>query len=131
MDHQQLNILFHLASLDGNLDESELNFIKELANESGIQLNSMEFTFSEETERQYLHNITPDDKFELVYYLIRLMKIDGKLHRNEVNYCAKICSLLGYNQLALLQLMLKIHTGEMSIPEKEALKYDIQKYLND
>jgi hypothetical protein len=45
-----------------------------------------------------MSEMTPDEKFEHLYYLITLMKSDGKIFQNEIDFCEKIADKLGYRK---------------------------------
>jgi len=57
------------------------------------------------------------------------MKIDGRLYKEEIKYCAKIASKLGYEEDVLRELMLKIYSDPHISTDKESLKAKIQTYL--
>jgi len=58
------------------------------------------------------------------------MKIDGKLYNEEIEYCARMASKLGYDQGVLFELMLKIYADPDLCEDKDTLKKQIQGFLN-
>ena len=57
------------------------------------------------------------------------MKIDGRLYKEEITYCAKIASKLGYEEDVLREMILKIYSDPHITTDKESLKAKIQAYL--
>ena len=75
--------------------------------------------------------VSPDEKYDYIYNLVQLMKIDGRLYKEELSFCARIASKLGYDENVLLELMLKIYSDPHITTDKDSLKSTIQKYLKD
>ena len=57
------------------------------------------------------------------------MKIDGRLYKEEIRFCARLVSKLGYEEDVLRELILKIYSDQHISTDKEALKDTIQQYL--
>jgi hypothetical protein len=57
------------------------------------------------------------------------MKIDGRLYKEEIQYCARMAVNLGYDEEVLTELMLKIYSDPHISADKESLKATIQQYL--
>jgi hypothetical protein len=76
----------------------------------------------------------PDDlnnheKFNYIFTLVQLMKIDEKIYNAEIKYCAKVAAKLGYNEYILFDLMLNVRSAAMSYDEIESLRQLTEKYL--
>ena len=52
-----------------------------------------------------------------------------ELYKEEIKFCAKMASKLGYSEEVLLELMLKIYSDPNISADKEGLKSTIQLYL--
>ena len=70
-----------------------------------------------------------EQKFDYIFSLVQLMKIDQRLYRNEIKYCAKVASTLGYREEVLFELMLKVKSFEMEKNEMDALRKLTATYL--
>ena len=57
------------------------------------------------------------------------MKIDGRLYKEEIQFCARIASKIGYEEEVLIELMLKVYSDPDISADKDTLKTTIQKYL--
>ena len=58
------------------------------------------------------------------------MKIDERLYSEEIKYCAKVASKLGYNEQVLVDLMLHVKPTSMSTDDVSALRELTRKYLS-
>jgi len=56
------------------------------------------------------------------------MKIDERLYQDEIRFCSKVASRLGYDQTVMFDLMLHVR-AVMEANEKGALKRLTAKYL--
>lgn len=126
---EQLKLLANLARIDGDMGENERNFIINLGKANGFPESSIETLFYEEHEIIVPKSLTPDQRFNYIFSLIQLMKIDERLYQEEIKYCAGIATKLGYNPEVLVELMLKVTGNEMQPDEITALKNLTAKYI--
>ena len=125
----QLKLLTNLALIDGAVAEKEQQFITNIGIANGHEPSEILPLFS-----QYHEAIIPDDlntnqKFNLIFNLVQLMKIDGRLYQDEIKYCSAVASRLGYNPEVMFELMLGVRTAAMEDNEIEALKNLMGRYI--
>ena len=85
--------------------------------------------FSNGSDGEIPANLTNDEKFEYIFTLIQLMKIDEKIYRDEIVFCSEVASALGYRKEVLVELMLKVKNTSMGAEELEELKKLTATYL--
>jgi hypothetical protein len=109
----QIKSLITLARIDGEVAEKERSYIYTIGEANGISESMIKPLFNQDHEIIVPTQLTADEKFQYIFSLVQLMKIDERLYKNEIRYCAKITSKLGYNQEALfdLMLLLKVYLG--------------------
>ncbi len=129
MAKAHLNILVKLAKIDGVLVQDEIRLITKIGLANGMTDKEIQECFDHPQALETLEELTADEKYEFLYNVIQLMKIDGRLHQEEIEFCAKVVSRLGYDQAVLLELLLKIYGDDRISADKESLKTTIQKYL--
>lgn len=126
---QQLNVLIQLASADTSIDERELDHINAIAKASG---------FSDEVVRELIKNpqpigklntLTEDERFEYLYMVIQLMKIDGQVFKSEIVFCEEIAEKLGYKKQVVAELSKNIYSDPKITADREYLKDKAVKYL--
>ena len=129
MSRTHLNILVQLAKVDGVVVQDEIDLIKQIGQANGMSSDEISQCFDDPELVENLDKLSDDEKYEFIYNIVQLMKIDGRLYKEELKFCAKMASKLGYDEGVLLELMLKIYSDPDITTDKESLKSTIQKYL--
>lgn len=129
MSRSHLNVLVQLARIDGVVVQDEIDLIKHIGENNGMTSDEISQCFEDPELIEDLTGLSDDEKYEYIYNIVQLMKIDGRLYKEEVRFCAKMASKLGYNEQVLLELMLKIYSDPDITTDKATLKSTIQKYL--
>lgn len=129
MIRTHISLLVQLARVDGVVVQDEIDLIKQIGHSHGMSSDEISACFENPHLVEDLDNLTNDEKYEYIYNIVRLMKIDGRLYKEEISFCARLASKLGYNEGVLLELMLKIYSDPDISADKENLKSTIQQYL--
>lgn len=125
----QLKLLINLARVDNTVVEKERAYILNIGKANGIPAEEINPLFDREHEMIVPDNLTDSQRFDYIFSLVQLMKIDERLYKDEIRYCARVASRLGYDQAVIFDLML--HVREiMESNELEKLKKLTAKYLN-
>ena len=124
-----LNILIQLAKIDGVVVKEEIDLINQVGIANGLTQQDIETCFDQEISLDDLSNLSDDEKFEYIYSVVQLMKIDGRIYDEEIKFCAKMVSKLGYEKEVLFELILKIYSDPKLTIDKSVIKNQIQKYL--
>src|SRR6478736_3239984 len=94
----QVKLLTNLARIDGEVAEKERTYIYTIGEANGISESVIKPLFNHDHEIIVPTKLTTDQKFDYIFSLVQLMKIDERLYKTEIQYCAKITSKLGYTQ---------------------------------
>lgn len=130
MSRSQLQILVQLAKIDGVVSQDEIDLIRQVGKANGLTEDDIAAAFDETREVGNLESLSDDEKYEYIYRVVQLMKIDGRLYKEEITYCAKMAAKLGYSEDVLYHLITKIYADPHISADKEALKKKVQKYLH-
>jgi uncharacterized tellurite resistance protein B-like protein len=125
---EQLKLLVNLAHVDGSMAEREKTYIVNIGKANGFPESSIATLFYHLHDEIIPDNLTDDQKFNYIYSLVQLMKIDERLYQEEIKYCSKIAARLGYGQEAMFELMLRVK-NTVDETERKALQELTQKYL--
>lgn len=126
----QLHVLVQLAKVDGVVVQDEIDLIKQIGEAHGLSSEEISACFDDpDTEIRDLSDMGDDEKYEHIYNLVQLMKIDGRLYKEEINFCSRLAGKLGYDEAVLLELMVKIYSDPDITTDKVSLKSTIQKFL--
>jgi tellurite resistance protein len=98
---KKLNLLVHLANLDGKFDQTERDVLSSMLKEAGTAIDQ----FSENGKPILLSDYDNGvDKIDVLYWAIRLIKADGKIHPDELAFCKALALKLGFN-LSVLDVL--------------------------
>tara|TARA_Y100001949_G_C15915556_1_gene298847 strand:- start:363 stop:758 length:396 start_codon:yes stop_codon:yes gene_type:complete len=129
MSRTHLNLLVQLAKIDGVVVQDEIDLIKKIGKANGMSSEEISECFEDPNLIEDLDHLTADEKYDYIYNIVQLMKIDGRLYKEEIRFCAKVISKLGYQEDVLRELILKIYSDEHISTDKSSLKETIQQYL--
>ena len=124
-----LNILVQLARVDGVVVQEEIDLINQVGKANNLSDEEITRCFDDPSDVGTLHHLSDDEKYDFIYGIVQLMKIDGRLYQDEIKFCAKMASKLGYEEDVLLELMLKIYSDPDVSADKSSLKDKIQTFL--
>jgi len=125
----QMKLLISLAQIDGKVADRERNYIINIGRANGIYPDEVVPLFTQRHEVIVPQNLTNDHKFDYIFSLVQLMKIDERMYREEILFCSTIASSLGYDKEVMFELMLHVKSGAMKEEEMSALKEMTQKFL--
>lgn len=116
---KKINLLVHLAKADGHLDESEKKLIQEILVEAGehSQVNWSQSTASSLDGVAQIH-----DKEKLLHWALRLIKIDGILHADEIAYCKALAIKLKFRPELI------DHYTNADLPELEQFAASVSRF---
>jgi uncharacterized tellurite resistance protein B-like protein len=125
----QLKLLINLARIDGAVAEKERKYIANIGLANGVSIEDIAPLFDQNHEIIVPANLEKDERFEYIFSLVQLMKIDERLYQEEIRYCSKVASKLGYDESVMFELMLHVREV-MEANELQALKKLTEKYLS-
>ncbi len=128
MQLHQIKLLVSLARVDGEIVERERSYILNIGHANEIKPSEILPLFTSSQEEIIPSGLTDDEKFKYIFSLVQLMKIDGRLYREEIKYCSVVAAKLGYNEQVVFDLMLQV-SAEMGAAEVKALEELTQKFL--
>jgi hypothetical protein len=129
MGMTQLKLLINLAQIDGEVAEREKQYILNIGKAHRIYANHVIPMLEKRYPIIIPDNLTADEKFEYIFSLVQLMKIDGKNYKEEILFCSKIAARLGYEQGVMLDLLHHVSASVMPEAQLDELKKLTEKYL--
>ena len=92
----ELNVLIRLALVDNVLHPKEAGLIRVIGRANDIPLAVIEEMIQNPEPEMDLHAMTEEEKFEHLFYLVLLMKADGRVLTTEIEFCEAIADKLNY-----------------------------------
>ncbi len=125
----QMKLLISLAQIDGNVADRERNYIVNIGRANGIYPDEIVPLFEKRHELIIPKDLTAEQKFHYIFNLVRLMKIDERMYKEEILFCSKIAASMGYDQHVMFDLLLHVRGAAMADDEIDALRKLTEKYL--
>lgn len=117
----QLKLLVNLALIDDEVADKEKKYITNIGLANGLTEHDVAYLFGQNHEVIVPQGLSSDQKFDYLFSLVQLMKIDERLYKEEIKYCSQVASKLGYKQEVMFELMLKV-SATMKKAEIESLR---------
>jgi len=125
----QMKLLISLAQIDGSMADREKNYIVNIGRANGLYPDEVIPLFEKRHDLIVPDDLTTDERFNYIFSLVQLMKIDERMYKEEILFCSKIAGNLGYDQDVMFDLLLHVRTGKMGADEMAALKKTTEKHL--
>jgi len=125
----ELNILINLAASDKNVAEREAKLIHTIGKANGISKEEVDNMLQNPQPIAAFTTLTPDQKFEHLYYLIQLMKMDGQVFRSEIIFCENIAEKLGYKKGVVAEISQHVYSDPSITADRNMIKAKADKFL--
>lgn len=125
----ELNVLINLAAIDKIMDVKEVKLIQMIGLANGISREEIDHMIKNPQTILSMGHMTADEKFEHLYYLITLMKADGKIFQNEIDFCETVASRLGYRKGVVAAMSQHIYSDIAVRADRELLRSKSDQYI--
>ncbi len=128
MYERQLHILSQLAYTDQNISDQEKQFITIIGKANGVPEEKIDEIISNPEPIGDLHHLSDDEKYEYLYNIVQLMKIDGKVYKSEIVFCQEMAERLGYKKKVISELSAYIYSDPSITTNRDALKAKVKRF---
>jgi uncharacterized membrane protein YebE (DUF533 family) len=125
----ELNVLINLAASDKNVAERESKLIQTIAKANGISKDEVDQMMNNPKPINNINSLTQDEKFEHLYYLIQLMKMDGQVFRSEIVFCEQIAEKLGFKKGVVAEISQHVYSDPSITADRDMIKQKAEKFL--
>jgi hypothetical protein len=128
----ELNILINLAASDSKIEDKEAKLIQMIGHANGF--NKDEVTLMIQNPQpiaESLSGMTSDEKFEHLYNLIQMMKMDGQVFRSEIIFCENVAEKLGYRKGIVGELSAYIYSDPSITSDRQMLRKKAEKFIRE
>ena len=125
----ELNVLINLAASDKNIAERESKLIHLIGKANGISTEEINQMLKNPQPIHDSSSLTPDEKFEHLYFLIQLMKMDGQVFRSEVVFCEQMAEKLGYKKGVVGEISQHVYSDPSITADRDMIKRKAAKFL--
>ena len=125
----ELNVLINLAASDKNVADRESKLIYLIGQANGIPKNEITEMLKNPLPIHNTSSLTADERFEHLYNLVQLMKMDGQVFRSEVVFCEQIAEKLGYKKGVVAEMSQHVYSDPSITSDRDMLKKKAEKFL--
>ncbi len=125
----ELNVLINLAASDGKIEEKEAKLIHTIGKAAGLSREEIESMIQKPAPITQLTTMTNDEKFEHLYYLVQLMRMDGQVFRSEISFCESIAEKLGYKKGVVMEIASHVYSDPSITSDRDMLRKKAEKYI--
>jgi len=125
----QINILSQLAHADNELAEKERTMIQQIGMANGMSKEEVNEVIDNPEPIGDLQAMSDEEKYEYLYNIVQLMKIDGKVYKSEIVFCQEMAEKLGYRKNVISELSSYIYSDPSITSDRELLKKKISKFI--
>ena len=125
----ELNVLINLAASDRNVAERESKLIHAIGKANGIAKEEVDALLKSPKPISNIQTLTIDEKFEHLYYLIQLMKMDGQVFRSEIVFCEHIAEKLGFKKGVVGEISQHVYSDPSITADRDMIKKKAEKFI--
>jgi uncharacterized membrane protein YebE (DUF533 family) len=124
----QLSTLIELAKIDGEFDGQEKLHILMLGRANGLSEIEIKDIVKNPVPMPDVNLLSSDDKFDYLFNIIQLMKIDQEVYKSEIHHCEKLATKLGFKTKVVSAISSQVYSDPSISADIDALKKAVKKY---
>jgi len=124
----KLSVLVQLANIDGDFAGEEKDLIYMIAKANGVSKEEVHDLIDKPEPLPPLSTLSDDDKFEYLYHIVQLMKIDNQVYLSEIKFCEEMAEKLGFKKNVIADLSARIYSDPAITSDVTSLKREIKKH---
>ena len=124
-----LSMLIDLATIDDDFDEKERQMIYMIGKANGMTKEQVDELVNNPHPIEHVESLSFDEKFEYLFNIVQLMKIDHEVFLSEIHYCEDMAERLGFDPKVVGELSKGIYADPSITSDREVLKKKVEKHL--
>ncbi len=124
----KLSVLVQLANIDGDFAGEEKDLIYMIGKANGIGADEINDMVDNPEPLPPLSTMSEDDKFEYLFHLVQLMKIDSQVYLSEIKFCEELAEKLGFKRNVISELSARIYSDPAIASDVASLKREVRKH---
>lgn len=118
---KKLNLLTHLAKIDGDFHKSEQRLINEIIEQRGFKKEDFHL-LDDNVDAMAMAHEDLHEKEELLFLALKLIQADSIIDDAEVEFCQELASKLGYKPDVI------DHFAHKSLPSREEFDKELDNW---
>ncbi len=130
-----LRALIQLSIIDRDFGQPEKSYVYTIGKANRVPEKEIDDVVSEvlnskENSDVNFDGLLSEERFDYLYDIIQLMKIDGEVFLTEIRYCEEVAEKLGYDKKVVKKMSGRIYGDPSITGNREALMKEANKFLN-
>lgn len=131
-----LRALIQLSIVDNDFGHPEKSYVYTIGKANRVpeleidELVAEVLNAKEHSEINY-SGLLSDERFQYLYDIIQLMKIDGEVFLTEIRYCEELAEKLGYDKKVVKAVSSKVYSDPSISGNRDNLMKEASKYLKN
>jgi len=131
--HAQMSVLIQLSLIDKQLAPVEKRMVYAIGKANRMPEKAIDRLFEKHlSTREHalpsLDGISDDDKYEYLYSIVQLMKVDMKVYLSEIRFCEDLAEKLGFKKQVVGALSKQIFSDPGITTDMEVLTQVMKNY---
>ena len=129
-----LKALIQLSCIDRDFGEPERTYVYTIGKANRVPEKEIDELVTEvlsekENSEVTFQGLSTDQRFDYLYDIVQLMKIDGDVFLTEIKYCESVAEQLGYDKKVVKKMSTRIYSDPSITGNRDALMQAANKYL--
>jgi hypothetical protein len=124
----ELNVLINLAAIDHIIESREAKLIYMIGQANNVSREEVDEMIKKPEPINGPGLMTDEEKFNHLCYIILMMKADGRVLKEEIDFCETIASRLGYSKGVVRELSAHIYGDPTVHGNKDILRQKAKKF---
>ena len=130
-----LKALIQLSIIDRDFGQPEKSHVYTIGKANRVPEKEIdelvdEVLGSKENSEVNFDGLLSEERFDYLYDVIQLMKIDGEVFLTEIKYCEEVAEKLGYDKNVVKKMSARIYGDPSITGDRESLMKEANKFLN-
>ncbi len=125
-----LAMLMKMVTIDNRIDPVEKKFLEDIARQLGLQKEDIDAIIQNPEKFALKPPAAEEDRMRILYYLLFMMRVDGKIRPEEEKLCYKAGLRLGFNEQLTGDMIRILKTYLDDDIPPDAMINVVKKYLN-
>lgn len=129
-----LKALIQLSIIDRDFGQPEKSYVYTIGKANRVPEKEIDELVDEvlgmkENSEVNFQGLLSEERFDYLYDVIQLMKIDGEVFLTEIKYCEEVAEKLGYDKKVVKKMSGRIYGDPSITGNRDALMKEANKFL--
>ena len=128
-----LRALIQLAMSDNTFDKEEKLMIYAIAKANKIPEEEVDALVKENIQKKgeveiSFSALSYEEKFEFLYNIIQMMKIDSEVYLSEIRYCQELAAKLGFDKKVVKKMAARVYSDPSISTNRQKLMDEMKRF---